>query len=118
MSPAVKTPRSTASTTRDNLPANSKPTESSWASSGSHDFASSNLPHPQRSRERAGRGAEKHRALDAFPYTVMAALEAAIHLARESRWKLDGRLKCSVRGDSRHLFGDMTDGFWFGQVDG
>jgi len=25
--------------------------------------------------------------------SVMAALDAAIHLARESRWKLDGRLK-------------------------
>src|SRR5258705_10816761 len=31
---------------------------------------------------------------------------------------LHGRAKCSHRGHSRHLFGDMTDTFRLGQVDG
>ncbi len=26
-------------------------------------------------------------------------------------------LRCSVRGHDRHLFGDITDTLWFGQVD-
>src|SRR5438874_13458136 len=33
------------------------------------------------------------------------------------RLKLDGPHECLARGHSRHLFGDMTDTFYVGQVD-
>src|ERR1700704_4345012 len=47
------------------------------------------------------------------------AIQVIIRLVRRAAARLlDGPVTCSYRGHSRHLFGDMTDTFGVGQVDG
>src|SRR5688500_14079694 len=49
----------------------------------------------------------------------MPGLDPGIHsvAANPRRYGMDGRVKCSAREHSRHVFGDMADTFLIGQVD-
>src|SRR6185312_16709168 len=59
-----------------------------------------------------------HRAPLSWPGNPGHPVDAASALESKRAMHLDGRHLCSARRHSRHLFGDMTDTFWAGQVDG
>ena len=62
--------------------------------------------------------AEESRALERFQ-SEWALMQGPEYRGTSGQFhrKMDGPYVCSARGHSGHLFGDMTDGFWFGQVD-